>query len=89
MADPVRISLVSAGDIVWDVAFPRENRHIQVMSRSTQTKRNTFLFELCGKAPFRSTARIFPPASVPEAGCGLLGQSVPEAETHLLGFLGK
>lgn len=77
----VRISLVNAGDIVWDVAFPIENRHIQVMLQSTQTKKNTFLFELSGKGPFRSTTRIIPPATV---GRGLLGQL-----THLLGFLCK
>lgn len=35
------------------------------------------------------TARIFPPATVPRAGRGLLGQLMPEAETHLPGFLGK
>lgn len=38
----VRILLVSTGEIVWDVAFPIENRHIQVMLQSIETKRNTF-----------------------------------------------
>lgn len=62
----------SGEDIFGECCFTnREQTHPSNVAVHTNQKKH-----------FRSTARIFPPATVARAGRGLLGQL-----THLLGFL--